>query len=437
MEIDPKKNGIHSLAEGLKAFESFHEDQTNIFALKDSILRTHHGLETLFKYILYLENPVFLVPDNKKIKNVLDEYEKVYKETASTISDDNLKTITLLDAIKRLKKLNRINILSDSEYGAYEDSIIKLNRFRNTLQHFKISANLDVVARILGIAIPRSIDIIEPLFERAAIYRMHHYEESILPALNEIFHNSEKTIELLRFRYDQLIRDAVQFFKGRTFENLTLNFKIKSHGRVGPPPYMPEIGAEGFLNFTADPMEIVFKRRISRWPGERIEEKKKIEIPSNYEANFQIGEPELISNPRRDMGLYEGSFNINGHIDFERAEEVLKLSDAEDKIVVLKNISVELVITFDYNTENIINSAHYSCDKILDSNGKLNVILYMVPRGYEEKESELIGRYEVELNKENSPFNFHAFRNPDSTIKRDSGHMLEWNINTKGDLTFT
>jgi hypothetical protein len=438
MEIDPKMNGIHSLAEGLKAFERFHEDQTDIFALKDSILRTHHGLETLFKYILYLENPVFLVPDDEKIKNVLDEYEKVYKTTAYTIFDDNLKTITLLDTIKRLRKLNKINILNDSEYSVYEDSIIKLNRLRNTLQHFKISANLDVVSRILGIAIPRSIDIIESLFEHAVIYRWSHDEASILPELNKIFPNSEKIIKLLRFRYDQLIRDAIKFFKGRTFENIILNFKIQSSGMVGPPPYMPEISAEGFLNFMADPMKIELnkRRKFFRLPDERIEEYEKLGMPSNYEANFQIGEPKLISKPTMTMGIYEGSFNINGHIDFERTEEVLKLSDAEDKIAVLKKISADLVINLDYKSEGIDNPVHYDCETILEANGKLNVILNMVPKGYEEKESELIGRYEVELNKVSSPFRFHAFKNPDNTIKRDAGHILEWNINTKGTLTF-
>lgn len=52
MEIDPRKNGIHSLAEALRAFKTFHENPDDVFALKDLILRTHHALETLFKHMV-------------------------------------------------------------------------------------------------------------------------------------------------------------------------------------------------------------------------------------------------------------------------------------------------------------------------------------------------------------------------------------------------
>lgn len=54
MDINPRMNGIHSLAEGLRAFKNFHTDNKDIFALKDSILRSHHTLETLLKEIVQL-----------------------------------------------------------------------------------------------------------------------------------------------------------------------------------------------------------------------------------------------------------------------------------------------------------------------------------------------------------------------------------------------
>lgn len=52
MKIDLRQNGMHSLVEALKAFRKFHENPEAsdvVFSLKDSILRGHHALETLFK----------------------------------------------------------------------------------------------------------------------------------------------------------------------------------------------------------------------------------------------------------------------------------------------------------------------------------------------------------------------------------------------------
>ena len=70
MSLGVRENGIHSLVEALKAFKIFHEkpdDPNRIFALKDSILRAQHALETLFKDVLFNYNPVLLLEENKKV----------------------------------------------------------------------------------------------------------------------------------------------------------------------------------------------------------------------------------------------------------------------------------------------------------------------------------------------------------------------------------
>lgn len=432
MEIGPRLNGIHSLAEGLKSFKKFHENSTDIFALKDTILRTHHGLETLFKDILYIQNPVFLVPDEKKIKDIIGEYEKTYKGVSDTIFDSNLKTITLIETIERLKKLNLIRELNENEYSAYLDTIKKLDSFRNSLQHFKITANPDVIAGIMGIAIPRSIDIIESIssIQNFAPYR----ERSILPILNKLFPEANKIIELLRIQYDQLIRDTIKFFKKKTFDDVLLNLIIDDHGIVGPPPYMPKIEFNGFLNFVADPMQIELKRRFSMFPNEPTESDEQYIIPLKYDMNFKAGNPTCIKKTTTDKGMYEGTYNIHGDIMFDKADKILKLINAEDKTVILKNIIIELDINLTYKCEGMINPVHYNCDNIIESGGKLKIILNMIPRSYEKEEGELLAIYEVELNKENSPFRFHAFRNPDGTLM--DNHILRWNINTKGNLFF-
>ncbi len=102
MDIDVRTNGIHSMAKGLEAFKAFYDDQENIFALKDSILRSHHALETLFKNVLYEINPVLLISDDRKVKEVIEGYERFAKGETTTVLDET-KTTTLETAIERLR----------------------------------------------------------------------------------------------------------------------------------------------------------------------------------------------------------------------------------------------------------------------------------------------------------------------------------------------
>jgi hypothetical protein len=79
MKIDLRKNGIHSLAEGLRAFRAFHENPEGPdieFALKDSILRSYHALEILFKKALAQYNSVLLLEKNEKIGSFVESYKK-------------------------------------------------------------------------------------------------------------------------------------------------------------------------------------------------------------------------------------------------------------------------------------------------------------------------------------------------------------------------
>lgn len=433
MDIDPRLNGIHSLAEALKAFMRFHENHTDIFALKDSILRSHHALETLFKHVLYRENPVFLVPEDIKVKRIMDGFERIAKGDSLTLFDE-LQTTTLKDTIERLRMLKMINGLNKQEYFVLLDSINKLTNYRNTLQHFGISANHEVVARILGNVIPRSIDIIEsilPLDEHARMIPplFSPPRENLKQELEKIYPESQRVIDLLRYNYDQLIREAIEYFKGKSFENQILNLKITDHGKVGAGPYMPEIKAEGFLEIEADRSKMSLARRIFPPPPNFSG------IPYVYEITLDINEPYYVENPDTpNYGIANGSFTIEGQIMFDKAEETLTLNDAEEKIAVLRSLLIMINIKLNYKSEVLMTPAHYNCMKILEAGGNISIILATTPRGYERKEVELIGRYNVELNETNAPFRFHAFRNPDGSLR--DHYSFEWNINTRGTLIF-
>ena len=427
MDINPRMNGIHSLAEGLRAFKKFHEDIKDIFALKDSILRSHHALETLFKDILYQMNPVFLVSDAVNIKRIMDEYEKVANGKNVTIVDD-LWTITLEDSVKRLRRLKSINRLDEREYNIFLDSIQRLTNFRNKLQHFGLSADIDVVARILGNAIPRAIDVLDTISYPSEIMMRAFPRGTIMHDLEKIFPEAPAIMHLPRHDYDRLIKESIQFFKGYSFMDQILKLKIKDYGIVGAGPYMPEIKSEGFLDFEYDRISLVRHRFFT--PTYHIGE---MELP--YHAKLDISQPkftEYLDIPNN--GIAEGSLELEAHIIFDRAEKALNLSNAEEKIAVLRRLTIIIKILLNYKSEAFMTNVHYDCSKIREADGQLSIRLSAIPRGFESEEVELIGQYKASLNEQNASFRLHAFLEPDGYLK-DNYH-LEWSINTHASLLF-
>ncbi len=431
MEIDPRKNGIHSLAEALRAFKKFHEDSKDVYALKDSILRTHHALETLFKHVLFQINPVLLVGDKIEIKKVVDGYSKWFKgETATPL--DELWTVTLEGAIKRLQDLGLLKGLNESEHEDFLKAINELIYYRNKLQHLGLKADPDRIGRILGIAIPRAIEVLEKTYSH--ILQLLPSKLGFLPSiifsprpaaimedLCKTLPEARDTVDLLRYNYDSLIREAIQFFKGYTFNDQTLKLKIVDHGKVGAPPYMPNLIAEGFLNLNVD---------VHNCIGLRAEGK------DFYRAEVRISQPTFKEDERfPNHGIAEGSLEFEAYIEVDKAKGSLVLPKAEEKIAVLRDLTVIIQVKLDYRADALMTDWHYDCVKLLQAKGKLNVNLTSVPKGYKSEEIEVVGRYQSNLNEENAPFRLHAFLEPDGSLKEGPLH-LEWIVNATGDIEF-
>ncbi len=432
MEIDPRKNGIHSLAEALRAFKKLHKDPNDIFALKDSILRTHHALETLFKHILYQINPVLLVGEKIKVKDVIEGYNKWFKGDVATPLDE-LWTVTLKDAIKRLREFNLLKGLDEREFEEFLKAIDELTQYRNRLQHLGLKADPDRIGRILGIVIPRAIEALEETYSYILQFGLPSKfgflpsttfppkSAAIMEDLCKILPEARDIIELLRYNYDSLIREAIQFFKGRTFNNQTLKLKIVDHGKVGAPPYMPNLMAEGFLNFNLDAHDLIGLR-----PESEV----------SYKAEIRISQPNFKEDKGfPNHGIAEGSLEFEAYIKVDKAKGTLILPNAEEKIAVLRDLTAIIEAKLDYKAEALMTDWHYDCMKILQAKGKLNVNLTSVPKGYKSEEIKLVGRYQSNLNEKNAPFRLHAFLEPDGSLKKGPLH-LEWIVNTKGDVEF-
>ena len=422
MDINPRQNGIHSFAKALEAFNKYHKNPDDVFALKDSILRSQHALETVFKDIVYLMNPALLVDENKKIKEFREGFKKWYQGKFATPLDE-LPTLNLYSTINLLKNLDFFKGLSDKEYHLFLDSVTELCFYRNRLQHFSLTANPDRVGRILGNVLPRTVDVLEPYYSRPHNFRL---PINFIEACNVIFPETELTIDILRNNYDKLIQDAINFFKKTPFNNQILNLKIVDHGQVGPPPYYPNLTIEGFIDYKYD-----FRTRLDLFHLHADQDEEP------FSAKITISEPKFTDSEKgAPFSMAEGNLEFDSRILIDRADKILVLENAQDKLSGMRGLTIMIKANLDYKVDIIKNEAHYDCRNIKEATGNLIVRLHAIPKGYKSDEIELIGAYQSEINQDTAPFRLHSFLEPDGSLKHDAPLMFEWTINSKGNLSF-
>jgi hypothetical protein len=423
MKIDLRKNGIHSLVEALRAFKKFHEnpDAPDVaFALKDSILRAHHALETLFKKTLLQYNSVLLLEKDDKVGDFVESYRKFLKgDMASELEES--RTINLKETIERVNNFGFIKI-DKKEFGLFLEAIEKLERYRNRLQHLSLSADPDVIARILGIVLPRAIDILDAIPSRHPVIDYVIFDEPIYDILKRDFPEAFSTINLLRSNYDCLIDQAVRFFKGKVFRDLKLELLVEDSGTGWWGP--PGLKAEGFLNFQAERFRIP---AMNEDPVSGIAE---------YAANTLVSEPEYSGmNTFPYEGRVKGNLDFHAELKFRKAEELLVLPDSEENIPFLRDLGLTIDASLQYEAIGMKGGSHCDVREIQKSKGNLTIFLTAVPKGYEGEKSKIIAKYESTLDNQNAAFRFHCFLEPDGAI-RDQNRHLEWKINAVGDLVY-
>jgi hypothetical protein len=415
------------MASALKAFKVFHEHPDNIFALKDTILRSHHALETLFKDTLYQVNPVLLISKDRKVEEVVIGYTRYLQGKAPTVLDET-HTTNLENTIERLRKLGAIN-LDDREYKLFQGSIKELCSYRNKLQHLGISANPDLIGRILGIVLPRGIDILDTISKWLAEKKfgfslpINFGYPPLMESLEKMYNEAPAVIELLRNNYDSLVQEAIQFLSGKDFNNQNMELKIRDHGHVGAPPYFPELNLTGFFNYVYDMhsrIEWVMHRQLKKSP---------------YEAKISIGEPSFEQiGAIPDYGLAKGDLELEANILLDSAEGFIVLPDAHEKIGMLRGVNVRIRAKLEYEAEALMNDWHFDVRKVVSANGKLTTNISAIPKGYTGEEMEITGIYQVNLNQENAPFRLHCFVEPGGVLSKH--YSLEWNIRTTETLRF-
>jgi uncharacterized protein YutE (UPF0331/DUF86 family) len=429
--IEPFENGTHSLAEALKSFKAFHDDSNNVFALKDAILRSHHALETLFKSlllhlkfspyqldrVLHLSSDwVLLLNEKIEVKQILDIYENLIKDKTSTPFESE-RTIGLVTTIQRLRKLKSLEFIEDSSFQRFLGSIRELEDFRNMLQHYGLDVDPEAVGRILGNVIPQSYDIL-----------MISYSD-LSSELLKLYPEANQVLDLLRYEYDILIREAVKFFRGRSFSKKSLNLTIEDHGHIGAPPYFPELIMNGFLQARWD------HRSLLDW---EIDTRLKSLGIQPYSAEIKISKPVIVKNLPfpPDYKYVTGRLDFHANLHYPIAEGLLNLPESSQWLAFLRQVSLDITAWLDYETEALFTGHHYDVTNLCSAKGSLEVQLIANSKGFTaSNQPEITGRYNAVLDHNNAPFRFHSFVAPDGELEEN--HMFEWRINTLSDFLFS
>jgi hypothetical protein len=398
---------------GLRAFGKFHHaDQPSSYDLKDAILRTHHGLETLFKTLLLQLNPVFLLPDKQTVGSFVDSYADVTTGKSRSVLEE-AQTIGLSKTLERLRKIYSTALLSDREFHHIKSATEELVRYRNRLQHLELDADEEVLGRLLGGLVPRAVDTLTKAYP------------ALISDLDDIDPGSSTVVELLRTEYDALIREAVAFFKERIFEECKLSISIDDHGRVGAPPYMPKIDLEGFILLQLDPYMSI------RSPFDET-------LNAQYEATIEVSpRPNTLEGSDQPFEqVVENNLRLQASIRVENPEDVFRLPDTAEHFEFLRNVQINITAEASYRGRGMYNHAHYDAGELLSLEGQLNLEISAVSNGADagEVEQEVLGTYASTLTKDNAPLRFRAFVEPNGTLSRN--HILRWNIDVTEALAF-
>lgn len=445
MEITPYKNGIHSLAEGLRQLNSFLNEGSDPFKMKEVVIKIHHGLETLFKDILFQKNPIFLLDEKTTIKQVLDCYQGFFEGKNNYLFDE-AKTITPTDAIKRIKSLHLGGAITPKDFSHLTESFDKLNSLRNQLQHFALKANPDVIVRILGNLVPRSIallkmcyaqDLSAPYLSRVqavphqplvGMVKLFSNATSVDNDLNAIYPDATKVIEGLEARYDVLLHEAIKKFEKATFQKQKQTLKISDHGHVGAPPYMPRITLNGWLN------EAFESHRNATGEAHWFRNES---VTATYSATLKIEQPvvkEIISEGWSSDAVSELSITCESKVSVLSPEGFFLLPGTDEYISFVKNPQVSIKIQLTCEVEGLFNDHHFDIRAVRSLSGSMQIEMSSLIYGDTTEEPSILGTQSILLNKDNTSIRFHAFVESNKRLR--DNYSLEITIEGAEDIVF-
>lgn len=154
-------NGADSLKSAYLNLESLNEIvEGGEHRLKDAVIFLNHGVELLLKYILQQRSPALMfekielyLKAKQSLKKTRDDQKNVFD------IDANLKTVSLLEALKRIEYLCDIEIPEN-----FNTTILYINKIRNQFMHYEVELDeneTDKLVTSLQICYEEAIEFLE------------------------------------------------------------------------------------------------------------------------------------------------------------------------------------------------------------------------------------------------------------------------------------
>ncbi|HBV3542503.1 TPA: hypothetical protein MEX11_002703 [Klebsiella pneumoniae] len=443
MNLTPYKNGVHSLAEGLRCLNQFVNDDKNPYLMKEVIIKIHHGMETLLKDILFQKNPVFLLVEKTTISQILEFYKGFYEGKNEYLFDD-AKTITPEETIKRMSDLKIISGINNKDYQQIIESFKSLNADRNKLQHFAIKANSDAIIRTLANLIPGMFNILKGYYmnqngvrDRSRVNLIPHQPlpemeqlfgelHDIEADLNGIYADSTKVISMIEAKYGRLLNEAIKKLQGSVSEKTQLTFKLSDYGKVGAPPYVPSIILEGWLREHFDAHRNATSSMFFRYNEA---------LAAIYDSSLNISQPEVLEKGDEWYSDTVSAIKFSCDTSIEVLNSgIFDVPSLSEELAFLKSPKLNISLQVECVSKGTFDERHFIINKVMEIKGFLTVEMSSYIYGDPEGKPSINGVYKIELNKDNTSLKFNAFVL--SNNKLADHHSLDIIVDDAADIVF-
>ncbi|MGH1010100.1 MULTISPECIES: hypothetical protein [Bacillus cereus group] len=193
-------NGADSLRSAYENLEQLKEVvEGGEHRLKDTVIFLNHGVELLLKYILKQRSPALMF---EKIEPYLKAKQDLKKSKGGQKTvfdiDKNLRTVSLLEALKRIEYLCDIEI--PEEFNA---TILYVNKIRNNFMHYEVELDekeTDILVANLQVCYEQAVKFLESHIEDLDDYiqdsrfelTAEEYEEQQAEMYGEIYYEMQK-----------------------------------------------------------------------------------------------------------------------------------------------------------------------------------------------------------------------------------------------------
>jgi hypothetical protein len=191
-------NGADSLKSAFESIEIFDEIvEGGHHRLKDAVIFLNHGVEILLKLILKNHSPSLMFENINAYLKAKEKMKKTPNAKNVFEVDKDLRTVTLLEALKRVEFLCDIEIPEN-----FRASILYINDVRNRIMHYEIELDDDEKERL--------VKALKYCYEEAVNFFESHIED-----LENIIAGSR-----FEFTYDEYLEEQAQIRAEMYYESL-------------------------------------------------------------------------------------------------------------------------------------------------------------------------------------------------------------------------